>query len=185
MTGAPDRGHYGDRPVPPGAYAPRPKAERPPPPRPEDLADWWRRAVAVLIDAAIVGTLTIVVLGALGAGLFAGGDLSVGEIVGGLLLATLVFTALILLYAPIVMVSTNGQTLGKLATRCRVVRVDGARVSFGWAVLREVVVKGLVLGIAASLTGGIAYLVDGAWPLVDPQRRALHDYAVDSRVVRA
>ena len=185
MSAGPERPHYGEGPVPPGAYAPRPQVERPGPPRPEDLAEWWRRAVAILIDGAIVGTLTIIVLGILGAGLVTGETEGVGEVIVGLLLATLLFTALILLYAPVVMAATNGQTLGKLATGCRVVRLDGQKVTFGWAALREVLVKGLLLGIAASFTGGIAYLVDGAWPFVDGENRALHDYVVDSRVVRA
>jgi uncharacterized RDD family membrane protein YckC len=72
-----------------------------------------------------------------------------------------------------------------MVTGCRVVRAEGQRVTFGWAALREVVVKGLVLGIAGSLTGGLAYIVDGLWPLFDGQNRALHDYVVDSRVVKA
>lgn len=174
--------HYGGGPVPPGAYAPRP--ERPAPPRKEDLAEWWRRAVAMLVDGAIVSALTLAVLAALGAGFFADGTSGVWEVLGALLLATVLFTALAFLYAPLVMARTNGQTLGKLLTGCRVVRDDGKRVGFGYAVVREVVVKGLVLGIAGSLTGGIAYLVDGLWPFVDSGNRALHDHLVDSRVVR-
>jgi hypothetical protein len=71
-----------------------------------------------------------------------------------------------------------------MAARCRVVRVNGKRVDFWWAALREVVVKGLIVGIASSLTGGIAGLVDVLWPIPDPQNRALHDFVVDSRVVK-
>ncbi len=39
--------------------------------------------------------------------------------------------------------------------------------------------------IAAAVAGGIAYLVDLLWPLVDGRKRALHDIVVDSRVIRA
>jgi hypothetical protein len=58
-------------------------------------------------------------------------------------------------------------------------------VDFWWAALREVAVKGLLVGIASSLTGGIAYLVDVLWPFWDAENRALHDFVVDSRVVKA
>ena len=74
--------------------------------------------------------------------------------------ASLAVTVGALLYAPLIMARTNGQTLGKMATGCRVVRADGRRIDFGWAALREVVVKALLVGIAGALTGGIAYLVD-------------------------
>jgi uncharacterized RDD family membrane protein YckC len=176
--------HYGDAAIPPGVYSARTR-ERPAPPGRDELAGWWRRAVASVVDGVIVGALTVAILAALGVGVFAGGSIGVWEVIAGLLLATVLFAALALLYAPLVMARTNGQTLGKMAAGCRVVRADGRRVDFLYAVLREVLVKGLVLGVAGSLTGGVAYLVDFAWPLVDPENRALHDLLVDSRVVRA
>jgi uncharacterized RDD family membrane protein YckC len=182
MTG-PETPHYGTGPVPPGAFAPRP--ERPGPPRQEDLAEYWRRLVATLIDGLIVGVLALVVLAAIGGGFFGDGDTGVGEVIVGVGLIIVFFTIIAFLYAPLLMARTNGQTLGKMATGCRVVRRDGRRVDFAWATLREVLVKGLLLGIAGAVTGGIAYLVDGVWPLVDGQNRALHDYVVDSRVVKA
>lgn len=175
--------HYGEAPVPPGAFAPR--EPRPAPPRREELAEWWRRAVAAVVDMVLVGGVTLAVLAALGVGFFADGTIGPLELVVGAVVATLLFAVLALLYAPLLMARTNGQTLGKMLAGCRVVRVDGRRVTFGWAALREVAVKGLVLGIASSMTGGIAYLVDVLWPLPDPENRALHDMVVDSRVVRA
>jgi uncharacterized RDD family membrane protein YckC len=90
-----------------------------------------------------------------------------------------------LLYLTIPMAATNGKTLGKLLAGIRVVRDDGRRVGFWWAVYREVVIKGVVLGTAAALTGGIAYLVDLLWPVWERENRTLHDLVVDSRVVRA
>ena len=174
--------HYGSGPVPPGAFAPRP--ERPAPPSKEELAEFWQRLVAVLIDGFIIGAVALIVLAIVGAGFFADGNAGASDFIISLLLLTVFFTLIALVYAPLIMTRTGGRTPGKMVTGCRVVRADGQRVTFGWAVLREVVVKGLVLGIAASLTGGIAYLVDGLWPLFDGQNRALHDYVVDSRVVK-
>ena len=174
--------HYGGGPVPPGAFAPR--TPRPGPPGKDQLAEFWRRLVAVVVDGAIVGALSLLILAAIGAGFFADGEVGVGQVIVSLLLLTVLFTAIALIYAPLVMARTNGQTLGKMITGCRVVRADGRRVTFGWAVLREVLVKGLLLGIAGAITGGLATLADGLWPLVDGQNRALHDYVVDSRVIK-
>jgi uncharacterized RDD family membrane protein YckC len=174
--------HYGTRPVPPGAFAPRP--ERPGPPARHELAEFWQRLVALMIDGVIVGVIALVVLALIGAGFFADGNAGAGDFIVSLLLLTVFFTIIALVYAPLIMARTNGQTPGKMVTGCRVVRADGGRVTFGWATLREVLVKGLLLGVAGSLTGGIAYLVDGLWPLADGQNRALHDYVVDSRVTK-
>jgi uncharacterized RDD family membrane protein YckC len=173
---------YGEGPVPPGAFAPRPKPERLPP----DVvfADWWRRAVAAILDGLIVGGLTLVVLAAASVGFFADGDVGWGDVIAGALLGTVVFVVLAFLYAPIVMARTNGQTLGKMATGIRVARANGRQVDFGWSVMREVVVKGLVFGLLGTFTGGIANLIDWAWPFFDREERALHDFLVDSRVIR-
>lgn len=174
---------YGSSPAPPGAFAAR---ERPPwPPREDAYAEWWRRVVATLVDGLVVGGITIALLAVLGVGLFGDGDAGTGDVIVAALAGTVIFAAAALVYAPFTMARTDGQTLGKLVTGCRVVRSGGRRVDFWWAAWREVVVKGLVLGIASSLTGGIAYLADVLWPLWDSQRRALHDFVVDSRVVRS
>ena len=181
MSSGPE--HYGGGPVPPGAFAPR--APRPGPPPQAALAEFWRRLVALLVDGAIVGFVALAILGLVGAGFFGDGEAGLVEFLLSLLLLIVLFTVIALLYSPLIMARTNGQTLGKMLTGCRVVRADGRRVTFGWAVLREVLVKGLLLGVAATITGGIAYVVDGIWPFVDSQNRAVHDYVVDSRVVKA
>jgi uncharacterized RDD family membrane protein YckC len=119
-----------------------------------------------------------------GGGLYAGGDVSATEAILAVLGTIAVFAFVVLLYAPLLMARTNGQTVGRMVAGCRVVRTDGKPVGFAYAAVREVAVKGLLLGIAGAATGGIAYVVDGVWPLVDPENRALHDYLVDSRVVK-
>jgi uncharacterized RDD family membrane protein YckC len=174
---------YGGGPVPPGAFAPRETPQRISPDA--DFADWWRRAVAAILDAIIVGGATLLLLALLGVGVFADGDVGTGELIVGALLGTIIFAVLALLYAPILMARTNGQTLGKMATDCRVVRANGKPVDFGWSVIREVAVKGIVFGVAGSVTGGLANIADWLWPLFDKEDRALHDFLVDSRVIRA
>ena len=170
----PDRSAYGTGPVPPGAYLPRSEEvvdDRRPP------ADYWRRAVAAIIDFIVVGIAAAIVI-ALALVPFD----DVGAIVA-VLLAILGVTVGSFLYAPILMARTNGQTLGKMATGCRVVRTDGRPIDFLWAALREVVVKSLLVGIASAATGGLAWLANYLWPLFDKRKRALHDIVVDSRVV--
>ena len=82
------------------------------------------------------------------------------------------------------MARTNGKTLGRMAMGIRVVRASGEPVTFGWAMLREVAVKVLLFGFAGSLTFGLVNLADALWPLWDDENRALHDFVVNSRVVR-
>jgi uncharacterized RDD family membrane protein YckC len=174
-------GGYGESRVPPGAFSP--------PERPQRLgadvvyADWWKRVFAAILDGLIVGGATILILAVLGVGVFADGNASTAEIIVGAVLGTLIFAVLALLYAPVLMARTNGKTLGKMALGIRVARANGKPVDFWWAVLREVVVKGIGFGIAGAITGGIANLVDWFWPLFDSENRALHDFLVDSRVI--
>jgi uncharacterized RDD family membrane protein YckC len=66
-----------------------------------------------------------------------------------------------------------------------VVRDGGEPMTFWWAALREVVVKGLAVNIAASIIPIIPWFLNYFWPLWDDQNRALHDMAVSTHVVRS
>ena len=74
-----------------------------------------------------------------------------------------------------------GQSLGKAATGIRVVGPDGTAAS-ARVVLREVVMKWFVLW---SITLWLGAVLDLLWPLWDGERRAMHDIASGTRVVRA
>jgi uncharacterized RDD family membrane protein YckC len=151
------------------------------------LAGWGRRAVAQLIDGLIIGVGAIVLLIAITSpfsiGFFASDTAGAVSIVVGLLLAVLCVAVMATLYAPALMARTNGKTLGRMATGIRVVRASGEPITFGFAMLREVAVKALLFGIAGSMTGGLANLVDYLWPLWDEENRALHDFVVNTRTV--
>ena len=183
----PGAGGYGAGRVPPGAFAPRERAEVSDPFASAEPAEWWRRAVAAVVDALLVSAVAVVLFGILAAGLVGWSldDASgvAGAIAAGLFVLIAV-SVVALVYAPLVMARTNGKTLGKMATGCRVVRGDGRRIDFLWAAYREVGIKTVVLGVAGAVTGGIAYLVNFLWPLFDGRNRALHDIVVDSRVVK-
>ena len=181
---APPSSAYGAGRVPPGAFAPRERAEVEDPFAGAEPAEWWRRAVATLIDAVVVGLVAAVVLAVALAPLNVD---DTGGVVGAILVGLVAILGIsigALLYAPLLMARTNGKTLGRMATGIRVVRADGRRVDFVWAAYREVLVKTIALGVAGAITGGIAYLVDVLWPFFDGRKRALHDIVVDSRVVR-
>jgi uncharacterized RDD family membrane protein YckC len=153
------------------------------------LAGWWSRVGALVIDGIIVSIGAVVLLIAITApfslGFFADEDVGVVSVIVGLLFATLCVSIIALLYAPAMMARTNGQTLGRMVVGIRVVRAKGQPMTFGFAMLREVVVKALLFGIAGSITFGLANLADALWPLWDEENRALHDFVVDTRVIKA
>lgn len=141
------------------------------------LADWGTRAGATLMDGLLVSVPIILGIVVVIAG---------SEVIGGLiLLLSFVFA---LLYAPLTMMRSgprNGQTLGKQMLGIRVVRQTGESFGFGYALLREFVVKGLLIGTVGGFFLSIPTLLDYLWPLWDEQNRALHDMVAATRVVRA
>jgi uncharacterized RDD family membrane protein YckC len=150
------------------------------------LASWGSRVAATLIDglvllipAALVG---FVIFGGLGA------DDSFWRWAATSALYLLLTSALVFLYAPLMMMrrgAANGQTLGKQALGIRVVRDSGEPVGFWFAVVREVVVKSLVVWIASTIIPFIPWFLDNFWPLWDDENRALHDMVVSTHVVRS
>jgi uncharacterized RDD family membrane protein YckC len=187
LRGAPEAPGYVTTP-PPGAGGPPVSATPGALSGAHVLASWWSRVGAALIDGVIVGIGSLVLLVAITApfsiGFFADENVGVVSIIVGFLFATLCVTIVAFLYAPAMMARTNGQTLGRMAIGIRVVRAKGQPMTFGWAMLREVAVKALLFGVVSSLTFGLASLLDVLWPLWDEENRALHDFIVDTRVIK-
>jgi len=105
-----------------------------------------------------------------------------------LILGFLAYLVAAFLYAPLLMAREgehNGQTWGKQALGIRVVRDNGESMSFGWAALREIAVKGLAVTIASSIIPIIPWFLNFFWPLWDDENRALHDMICSTHVVRA
>jgi uncharacterized RDD family membrane protein YckC len=124
-----------------------------------------------------------------------GGALGIGLLVlGGFLY--LIFAVL---YAPYFMQrsgSHNGQTLGKQWVGIRVARNDGQGIGWGTGLLRELVVKGLLVSVLSSIASAVTFFLLGLgsaiavaawylWPLWDDENRAPHDMLVSTHVVRA
>lgn len=151
-------------------------------------APWWRRAIAAIIDTALIFGLSSALLALMGEQPLwtAAPHLSVGQAAARIGTA-LVSTAL---YYPTVMLRTNGQTLGKALLRIRVVRADGERMTLARAAAREVLIKVALLDIlnlvpvAGGAVGLVASFADVLWPLGDRENRALHDMLARTRVVR-
>ena len=171
-------------PAPPGAGGPQPSAPMGVGGRPV-LSGWWRRVGAQLIDGAIIFVGALIILGILGAlGLSVDSNGGAIALIVAALLAVLTITVVAFLYAPILMSRTNGQTFGRMALGIRVIRADGGPMTFWFAMLREVIVKTLLVGVVSSATFGLASVLDALWPLWDEENRALHDLVVNTRVIR-
>jgi uncharacterized RDD family membrane protein YckC len=147
------------------------------------LGAWFIDWLVLLIPAVIL--FFVVVAGAWG---ISGDDnASTGAVIGATILYVLLMSVVVLLYAPLLMMrqgAANGQTLGKQVLGIRVVRDSGQPMSFGWAALREVVIKALAVGIASSIIPIIPWFLNYFWPLWDDQNRALHDMAASTHVVK-
>lgn len=151
------------------------------------LSGWWRRVGAALIDGVIISMITLLIMASIGVGYLDSdfnADADWAVLVVGVIVAFFIFAVVAMVYSCVLMGATNGKTLGRMATGIRVVRTSGERVTFGFAVLREVVVKTLGIGLISQLTFGILVLVDVLWPLWDDENRALHDFVVNTRTIR-
>jgi uncharacterized RDD family membrane protein YckC len=171
-------------PAPPGAGGPVPTFPGGGPPGRPVLSGWWRRVGAAVIDGLIISLGAAALFGILAAlGLSVDSDGGAVAFVLAAMVAVLAFSVVALLYAPAMMSRTDGRTVGRMAMRIRVIRADGGPMTFWFAVLREVIVKALLVGVIASVTFGLAWLLDVLWPLWDEEHRALHDFVVNTRVI--
>ncbi|MFC4768159.1 RDD family protein [Effusibacillus consociatus] len=68
-----------------------------------------------------------------------------------------------------------GQTLGKMAVGIRVIKQDGRKVSWGTALLREIIGK---------LVSAIILMIGYIMAAFDSKKRALHDRIADTYVVK-
>ena len=177
--------------MPPGGWQ-RPVASSTSGPPRAPLATWGSRLGAYVIDLLVLlvpgGILFVLIVGGAVGLTGTDDDVSVLAVVGASILWVLLWGVIALLYAPLLMKRAgerNGQTWGKQLVGIRAVRDSGEPWTFGSAALREVVLKGLAVGIASSIIPFIPWFLNFFWPLWDDQNRALHDMAASSHVVKA
>lgn len=128
-------------------------------------AGFWVRVLAFAIDLAIIAVAQFLLQ--IIAVVRFGGDRALG--------AVGFFTFLFAIAYPTVLHAIGGQTVGKLATRVRVVALDGAPLPLGASLLRAV-----VFWAALPLTLGIGHIVGG----LRRDKRAFHDLLAGSRTER-
>jgi len=172
------------------------------------LASHGRRIAAALLDG-VLGSAIMAAGGAAGFGvgvIGAGGTDADGWDALGWVLAGTVLGAMAGFAIWVVLTvwlarrpgARNGQTAGKQMVGIRVVRAGGGEIDVGWALLREVLAKFVLVGMTSSLVSGLLGFFDGGllgiliagaiWygpAFADEQRRALHDRLCNTHVVDA
>jgi len=146
-----------------------------------ELATWWSRAGALLLD--VLFAILPIIVGAIFAATDSRGLQAIGVI---LILAGVAWAYFV--YYPVFMArpgERNGQSIGKQIAGIRVIRDGGEPMNYGWALLRQFVVIVLLFGVLGSIFFSIPILLDYLWPLWDESNRALHDMIVSTHVVRA
>ncbi|HBT82607.1 MAG TPA: hypothetical protein DEB35_03970 [Desulfuromonas sp.] len=139
------------------------------------LAGFWQRAVAALVDAAV---LTGVLLFSSTLFFFvAAGVSGFDPLAEGLLLATVtwLFASVVAVAYYVFFTGYCGQTPGKMALRLKVQRVDGSDIGFRSAFYRETVGKFL-----SALLLGLGYLMVA----FDERKQGLHDRIAQTYVIK-
>ena len=136
------------------------------------FAGWWSRVAAQILDWIIVSIIPI----ALYFIVFFNND------VGTYLLSALILLVGAVYYALTIGRSgeNNGQTLGMQVVNIRIVRETGEPMTAGMAILRETLIKGILMGICFIVT-----ILNYLAPLWDDRNQAWHDKIVNTLVVEA
>lgn len=150
-----------------------------------DLAGWWRRAGAFVLDALLIAAVGVALIFGLAA---IGGE-------AALVLGIVLVVVGAALYETGMLVNNNGQTVGKMATGIRVVDANSPQRGLGWGkawgrygaefafgmgfnLVSAAGAGGAFLGFVLSL---LLYL----WPLWDGRNQTWYDKAAGTIVIRA
>jgi uncharacterized RDD family membrane protein YckC len=145
-------------------------------------AGFWIRFVAYMIDALIVTAVSVLVIGIfVGAVILTDESLDLenpgGIVIGAILLVIAALIVINWLYEALMTSSPRGATLGKMAIGARIVRTDGAQLSFGRATARHF----LKVMITPLVPFAIGYLMAA----FTARKRALHDVLADTLVLKS
>ena len=136
------------------------------------FAGWWSRVAAQIIDWIIVAVIPVAVY------FIAFSDSTAGTYLlsGLILLVGAVYYALTIGRSG----ENNGQTIGMQALNIRIVRETGEPMTAGTAILRETLIKGILMAICFIVT-----ILNYLAPLWDDRNQAWHDKIVNTLVVQA
>ncbi len=164
-----------------------------------ELAGRIPRLLAQVLDNIISGSIALIALIPLGliGVLGSVGDVDDALVGLGGMAGVGVLTLVLLIFGGIqaYLLSTRGQTLGKMVLKVRIVKVNGEKAGFVSAVVLRLFVTGLLLGGAgvvftlafgdtSGIAGNLASLADAVL-IFRPDRRCLHDFIAGTKVVRA
>ncbi|MBI5309994.1 MAG: RDD family protein [Actinobacteria bacterium] len=107
------------------------------------VAESGPRALAMLVDVALMGVLWMLVGKFAGYGMLA--TAADGTAAGYPPVALLTAVLVVVLYQGVMLAYNKGQTLGKSIAKIRLVREDGEPIDLGFAVLRRIVGKSRVI----------------------------------------
>ncbi len=149
-----------------GAPSPHQAGARP-------FAGWWSRVAAQLVDAIIVSIIPLILYFVA----LSSSDTAAGLVIGlGSLVVGMIYYAFTIGRSG----ENNGQTLGKQLLNIRIVRETGEPMTAGTAILRETLVKGILMGICFIVT-----ILNYLAPLWDDRNQAWHDKIIHTMVVQA
>lgn len=152
-------------------------------------AGFGARLVAYIIDGIVIGciyTVITLILGVVGVGLGAAAASNVetmseqelaamgGLFAGAFLVMMLVVTAVTWLYFSIMESSASQGTLGKMAMGIKVTDLDGQRISFGKAFLRQI----------GKYISGAIMMIGYLMAAFTEKKQALHDMIASTLVVK-
>lgn len=142
---------------------------------------FWIRFVAYLLDALVLSIAAAIIVGAIIVIVLLS-DESLDDskdsafIIGWIVVGVLATIVIGWLYEALLTSSRYGATLGKQALGLRIVRADGAQLSFGRATARHF----LKVMITPLVPFAIGYLMAA----FTNRKRALHDFLADTLVIR-
>jgi len=151
--------------VPPQSNVPEDEPDKA---KPYVLADRMKRLGAVLLDSAFIGA-PVIIISLIGAATEIEA-LSLLAILGGI--AALAYQAYL--------ISTRGQSVGKIVARLRIEKLDGQPPGFVYGFLLRSLVPSVVAGIPLV---GILFGIINALFVFRDDRRCIHDHLAGTRVV--
>ena len=138
-------------------------------------AGFWIRVVATLVDAVVLTVLQVILsflLGLVTSG-FNGGMTEQGMV--ALSLVYSLFGTMLSMAYYVTFTGHGGQTPGKMAVRVKVIRTDGADITYGRAFFREVLGK---------FVSGVLLCIGYIMVAFDSQKQGLHDKIADTYVIK-
>ena len=159
---------------------------------------FWRRFGCLFLDGIVMGIVAMVLNVAIMGTLLITDPSRLEALKGKQAVASLIGMVIGLAYFTLLH-GTRGQTLGKMAGKIKVVRLDGSAIGVPTAFVRALFYMGpqavvpfmMFAFVAGSATLGIVQLVSGLYVLANclvllsdrAQQRAIHDRAAGTRVI--